>query len=147
MLQVSQDVEDTSPLSAPHLWNTPLGSIVALATLNGVFVPEFYLKPGQQPVLYRDKDQSLRAYQYYDTDRRNVRYADDAVLRVRVTELHERFPDLQSRFTAVYIAVWDPGRRLWGPFSPAENLSQHFLNIVYTSWPPASVLNQKFIEL
>ena len=112
MLQVSQDVEDTSPLSAPHLWNPPLGSIVALATLNGVFVPEFYLKPGQQPVLYRDKDQSLRAYQYYDTDRRNVRYADDAVLRAWVTELHERFPDLQSRFTAVYIAVWDPGRRL-----------------------------------
>ena len=48
MLQVSQDVEDTSPLSAPHLWN-PMAD-VALATLNGVFVPEFYLKPGQQPV-------------------------------------------------------------------------------------------------
>ena len=64
-----------------------------------------------------------------------------------MTELHERFPDLQSRFTAVYIAVWDPLGDGSRSLSPAENLSQHFLNIVYTSWPPASVLNQKFIEL
>jgi hypothetical protein len=120
MLQVSQDVEDTSPLSDPHRWNPPLGNVVALATLNGVFVPEFYLKPGQQPVLYRVEDQSLRAYQYYDTDRRNIRYADDAMLRAWAAELHERFPELQSRFRAVYVAVWDPHRRLGGSFPGGE---------------------------
>ena len=128
MLQVSQDIEDTSPLSYPHLWNPPLGSIVALATLNGVFVPELYLKAGQQPVLYRDEDQSLRVFQYYSTERRKVRYADDTVLTAWAAELRERFPELHSHFTAVYVAVWDPSRRLCDSFPGGQllaTLEQH----------------------
>jgi hypothetical protein len=88
-----------------------LGKIVALATLDGVLVPELYLKLGQQPVLYRDRNASLRAFQY-DSDQRAVALADDAMLRAWVAELWRRFPDLQSRFSAVYVAVYDRHGRL-----------------------------------
>jgi hypothetical protein len=111
MLQFNQDVGYPLPLTDPHRWNPPLDKIVGLATLNHVLVPEFYLRPGQQPVVYRAENRPLRAYQY-SADQREERYADDAALRAWVADLHERFPDLQSRFSAVYIAVYDPWRRL-----------------------------------
>ncbi len=74
-------------------------------------MPELYLKLGQQPVLYRDSDAPLRAFQY-GSDQRPVPVADDAMLRAWVAGLVRGFPDLQHRFSAVYVAVYDPHERL-----------------------------------
>ena len=47
-----------------------------------------------------------------DSGARPQRFADDAVLHAWLTQLRERFPDLQMRFRAVYVAIYDPERRL-----------------------------------
>jgi hypothetical protein len=111
LFQFDQDTRYVSPLREPDLWNPPLDKIVALATLDGVLVPELYLKRGQQPVLYRQPDASLRVFQY-GSDQRQLGEADDVTLRAWLTELSRRFPDLRTRFREVYIAVYDPHGRL-----------------------------------
>ena len=136
MLQFDQDVGYPLPITSPHRWNPPLDKIVGLATLNGVLVPEFYLRPGQQPVLYRTENRSLRAFQYA-ADQREERYADDAALQAWIAELHERFPDLQSQFRAVYIAVYDPWRRLAQSLPGAEliaTLPEHRIYKLAPDW-------------
>jgi hypothetical protein len=111
LLQFDQDVGYPSPLGNPHRWNPPLDKVVTLATLDGMLVPLLYLKVGQQPVLYRTEDASLRAFQL-DIGARLQRFADDAVLHAWLMQLRERFPDLQKRFSTVYVAIYDPERRL-----------------------------------
>jgi hypothetical protein len=111
LLQFDQDVGYPSPLGNPHRWNPPLDKVVTLATLDGILVPLLYLKVGQQPVLYRTEDASLRAFQL-DSGARLQRFADDAVLHAWLMQLRERFPDLKKRFSTVYVAIYDPERRL-----------------------------------
>jgi hypothetical protein len=54
----------------------------------------------------------LQAFQSDSNLRSNPTLADDRVLQTWMAQLHERFPDLHKRFTAVYVAVFDPERRL-----------------------------------
>jgi hypothetical protein len=112
LFQYKQDTTYPSPRKDPRRWNPYLDKVVALATLNGVLVPDLYLKAGQQPVLYRGENAALRRFQD-DSENGDIEFkANDAMLREWSTELQQRFPDLQSRFTAVYLAVFDPYRRL-----------------------------------
>ena len=60
-------------------------------------MPLLYLKVGQQPVLYRTEDASLRAFQL-DSGARPQRFADDAVLHAWLTQLRERFPTCKCGF-------------------------------------------------
>jgi hypothetical protein len=110
LFQYKQDTTYLSPRKDPHRWNPYLDKVVSLATLDDVLVPDLYLKAGQQPVLYRGKNVALRQFQEESGDTEFI--ADSTMLRVWSTKLQDRFPDLQSRFTAVYIAVLDPYRRL-----------------------------------
>jgi hypothetical protein len=130
LLQFNQDTSYPSPLTNPARWNPALDKIVALATVEGVLVPELYLKPGQQPVLYRGKNKALRDFQAA-TDKPNVAvFADDATLRAWLADLHARFPRLQQLFPTVYVAVYDPQRRLGETVPGAEliaTLPQHRL--------------------
>ncbi|MGF6545451.1 hypothetical protein [Paraburkholderia youngii] len=112
LFQYKQDTADRSPWKDPHRWNPYLDKVVALATVNGVLVPDLYLKPGQQPVLYRSENVALREFQDDSSTRKPNVLADGEMLRAWSTELLDRFPDLQSRFTTVYLAVLDPYRRL-----------------------------------
>ena len=112
LFQYKQDTTYPSPWKDPHRWNPYLDKVVALATVNGVLVPDLYLKAGQQPVLYRSENLALRQFQDESSNRGPDVEADGAMLRAWSTELLDRFPDLQSRFTAVYLAVFDPYRRL-----------------------------------
>jgi len=130
LLQFNQDTRYPSPLLNPARWNPALDKIVALATLQGVLVPELYLKPGQQPVLYRGQNKALRDFQA-STDKPNTAVlADDATLRVWLADVHARFPQLQQLFGTVYVAVYDPQRRLGATVPGAEliaTLPQHRL--------------------
>lgn len=112
LFQYKQDTADSSPWKDPHRWNPYLDKVVALATVDGVLVPDLYLKPGQQPVLYRSENVALRQFQDDSSTRKPDVEANGAMLRAWSAELLDRFPDLQSRFTAVYLAVLDPYRRL-----------------------------------
>jgi hypothetical protein len=112
LFQYKQDTTYPSPRKDPRRWNPYLDKVVALATLDGVLVPDLYLKAGQQPVLYRGENAALRRFQD-DSENGDIEFkANDAMLRAWSTELQQRFPDLQNRFTAVYLAVFDPYRRL-----------------------------------
>ncbi len=119
LFQFDQNTAYASPLRDPGRWNPPLDKIVALATHDGVLVPELYLKRGQQPVLYRNADVPLRAFQV-ESDSRPLALADDATLRAWLSELRNRFPDLFDRFSAVYVAVYDRHRRLSGSLPDAH---------------------------
>jgi hypothetical protein len=112
LFQFQEDTGYPSPLIVPKRWNPPLDKIVALATLNDVLVPHLYLKKGQQPVMYSGQNTALQAFQSDSNLRSDPLLADDRVLRAWIAQLHERFPDLHKRFTAVYVAVFDPERRL-----------------------------------
>lgn len=112
LFQYKQDTDSPSPRQDPRRWNPYLDKVVALATLDGVLVPDLYLKVGQQPVLYRSKNLAFRAFQDESANRAPEIKADGPMLRAWSTELQERFPDLRRRFTAVYLAVFDPYRRL-----------------------------------
>jgi len=111
LFQFERDISYPSPLRDPAWWNPPLDKVVALATLNGVLVPKLYLKLGQQPVLYNPDNTPLREFQIAQLNRPRPQ-ASDTDLRAWLSEMHDRFPDLRSRFSAVYIAVFDPHRRL-----------------------------------
>lgn len=119
MFQFDQDTGYPSPLRDPYRWNPPLDKIIALATLNGVLVPELYLKRGQQPVVYRSQNGPLRAFQF-ETEQREPYLADEGMLQAWAAKLRGQFPDLQSRFRAVYVAVYDPRRRLTDEFPGGE---------------------------
>ena len=112
LLQYKQDTTYPSPRTAPDRWNPYLDKVVALATLDGILVPDLYLKAGQQPVLYRSENAALRKFQDDIENGDNAFRADDRMLRAWAAELQNRFPDLHSRFTEVYLAVFDPRRRL-----------------------------------
>jgi hypothetical protein len=112
LFQYKQDTSYPSPWKDPHRWNPYLDKVVALATVDGVLVPDLYLKAGQQPVLYRSENVALRQFQDESSNRDPDFEANGAMLRAWSTQLLDRFPDLQSRFTAVYLAVFDPYRRL-----------------------------------
>jgi hypothetical protein len=112
LFQYKQDTADVSPWKDPHRWNPYLDKVVALATVDGVLVPDLYLKAGQQPVLYRSENVALREFQDESSTRKPDVEANGAMLRAWSTELLDRFPDLQRRFTTVYLAVLDPYRRL-----------------------------------
>ncbi|CAB3727276.1 hypothetical protein [Paraburkholderia rhynchosiae] len=112
LLQYKQDTTYPSPRTAPRRWNPYLDKVVALATLDGVLVPDLYLKAGHQPVLYRGENAALREFQDDIENGDKAFRADDRMLHAWTTELQYRFPDLQSRFTGVYLAVFDPSRRL-----------------------------------
>ncbi|WP_233858196.1 hypothetical protein [Paraburkholderia sp. HD33-4] len=112
LFQYKQDTAYPSPWKDPHRWNPYLDKVVALATVDGVLVPDLYLKAGQQPVLYRSENVALRQFQDESSNRDPDFEANGAMLRAWSTALLDRFPDLQSRFTAVYLAVFDPYRRL-----------------------------------
>ena len=137
LFQFDQDTSYPSPLRDPQRWNPPLDKIVALATLDGVFVPELYLKLGQQPVLYRDSDAPFRAFRY-GSDQRPVPVADDAMLRAWVAGLVRGFPDLQHRFSAVYVAVYDP-HDFFGRRCPARGWWRYYRSTVYTGSAPLQV--------
>ena len=107
LFQFDWDTRYISPLRDPDRWNPPLGRIMTLATLHDVLVPELYLKRGQQPVLFRGPDAALRRFQY-ESDQRELGLADDATFRAWLSELSRQFPDLRQRFSAVYVAVYDP---------------------------------------
>ncbi|MEM5297861.1 hypothetical protein VSR82_26460 [Burkholderia sp. JPY481] len=112
LFQYKQDTADRSPWKDPYRWNPYLDKVVALATVNGVLVPDLYLKAGQQPVLYRSENVALREFQDDSSTRKPNVLANGDMLRAWSTELLDRFPDLRSRFTTVYLAVLDPYRRL-----------------------------------
>ena len=112
LFQYKQDTTYRSPRKEPYRWNPYLDKVVALATLDHVLVPDLYLKAGQQPVLYRGENQALRQFQEESENGEIEFKADGAMLRAWLTELENRFPNLQSRFSAVYLAVFDPYRRL-----------------------------------
>ncbi|WP_025597195.1 hypothetical protein [Burkholderia sp. WSM2230] len=112
LLQYKQDTTYPSPRTAPERWNPYLDKVVALATLDGVLVPDLYLKAGQQPVLYRSENAALRKFQDDIENGETAFRADDRMLRAWAAELQDRFPDLHSRFSEVYLAVFDPRRRL-----------------------------------
>ncbi|MBV9656030.1 MAG: hypothetical protein JOZ42_15860 [Acetobacteraceae bacterium] len=107
LLQFDWDTRYFSPLRDPDRWNPPLSRVMTLATLHDVLVPELYLKRGQQPVLFRGPDAALRQFQY-DSDRREGGIADDGTFRAWLRTVAGRFPDLAQRFSAVYVAVYDP---------------------------------------
>jgi hypothetical protein len=75
-------------------------------------VPDLYLKAGQQPVLYRAENAALRKFQDDIENGDTAFRANDGMLRAWAADLQNRFPDLQTRFTEVYLAVFDPQRRL-----------------------------------
>ncbi|MGF6776687.1 hypothetical protein P3T21_001887 [Paraburkholderia sp. GAS334] len=112
LVQYKQDTNYPIPLRDPHRWNPYLDKVVALATLNGILVPDLYLKAGQQPVLYRPENTALRAFQTGGQRGDEDTRAEDLKLRAWATDLQTRFPDLQSRFSRVYLAVFDPHARL-----------------------------------
>ncbi|HEX7935475.1 MAG TPA: hypothetical protein VF573_20705 [Paraburkholderia sp.] len=112
LFQYKQDTTYPSPRTAPRRWNPYLDKVVALATLNDVLVPDLYLKAGQQPVLFRGENAALRKFQDDIENGDKAFRADDRMLNAWTTELQQRFPDLQSRFTGVYLAVFDPSRHL-----------------------------------
>ena len=120
LFQFDQDKRYPGPLNNPDRWNPPLDKIVALATLDGVFVPQLYLKLGQQPALYRSDKLPLREFQ---AEERVRRVADNADLLSWLEELRGRFPDLHDRFSAVYVAVFDPDHRLAVPLPGARLIS------------------------
>jgi hypothetical protein len=112
LFEFDQDIDFPAPLRRPDRWSPPLDKIVALATLDDVLVPKLYLKSGQQPVLYSPANVALRAFQI--EDRQNVR-ASDSDLSAWSRELRQRFPNLRGRFSAIYIAVFDPDHKLVMP--------------------------------
>jgi len=112
LFQYKQDTTYPSPRTAPHRWNPYLDKVVALATLDRVLVPDLYLKAGQQPVLYRAENAALRKFQDDIENGDTAFRANDGMLRAWAADLQNRFPDLQTRFTEVYLAVFDPQRRL-----------------------------------
>jgi hypothetical protein len=113
LLQFKQDSSYPSPLKDPHRWNPYLDKVVALAALNGVLVPDLYLKAGQQPVLYRPENAALRDFQFESQKGVDDTFADDSKLRAWAADFQIRFPAaIQSRFSAVYLAVFDPHERL-----------------------------------
>jgi len=112
LFEFDQDIDFPAPLRRPDRWSPPLDKIVALATLDDVLVPKLYLKSGQQPVLYSPANVALHAFQI--EDRQNVR-ASDSDLSAWSRELRQRFPNLRGRFSAIYIAVFDPDHKLVMP--------------------------------
>jgi hypothetical protein len=112
LMQFKQDVGYPSPLTAPTHWNPPLDKIVALATMNDVLVPALYLKAGHQPVLYRPRYAALRAFQIETDGREQPVLADDATLRSWLAQLRQLLSGADYRFSAVYVAVYDPDHRL-----------------------------------
>ena len=112
LFQFQQDVSYPSPLIVAKRWNPPLDKIIALATLDDVLVPQLYLKKGQQPVMYSEQNAELEAFQNESDLRSDPTLADDRLLRAWIARLKERFPNLHKRFTAVYVAVFDPEQRL-----------------------------------
>jgi hypothetical protein len=112
LMQFKQDVGYPSPLTVPAYWNPPLSKIVALATEDGVLVPQLYLKEGQQPVVYQPRYAPLRRFQL-ETDARTAPVlADDATLRQWLAQLRQTLSHSNYQFSAVYVAVLDPNRRL-----------------------------------
>ncbi len=95
--------------SAPRL--QPVGAL-ALATLDRVLVPDFYLKAGQQPVLYGAQNAALRKFQDDIENGDKAFRSNDGMLRAWAADLQDRFPDLQARFAEVYLAVFNPQWRL-----------------------------------
>lgn len=113
LVQFKQDMSYPFPLKDPHRWNPYLDKVVALAALNGILVPDLYLKAGQQPVLYRPENAALREFQFESQKDVDDASADDSTLRAWAADFQIRFPPaIQSRFSAVYLAVFDPQRRL-----------------------------------
>jgi len=112
LFQYKQDTTYPSPRTAPDRWNPYLDKVVALATLDRVLVPDLYLKAGQQPVLYRTKNAALRKFQDDIENGDKAFRANDDMLRAWAADLQKTFPDLPTRFTEVYLAVFDPQRRL-----------------------------------
>ena len=112
LFQFQQDVSYPSPLIVAKRWNPPLDKIIALATLDDVLVPQIYLKKGQQPVMYSEQNAELETFQSESDLRSDPTLADDRLLRAWIARLKERFPNLHKRFTAVYVAVFDPEQRL-----------------------------------
>ncbi|CAG4918299.1 hypothetical protein [Paraburkholderia saeva] len=112
LMQFKQDAGYPLPLKDPHRWNPYLDKVVALATLDGVLVPDLYLKAGQQPVLYRPENVALRTFQVEGQINNEGAQVDDHALRTWAAAFLQRFPQIQSRFPAIYLAVFDPHMRL-----------------------------------
>jgi hypothetical protein len=112
LVQFKQDSSYPSPLKDPHRWNPYLDKVIALGALNGILVPDLYLKAGQQPVLYRPENTALRKFQFESQNGIDGTEENDATLRAWATDFQIRFPQLQHRFSTVYLAVFDPHERL-----------------------------------
>ncbi|MFP3569730.1 hypothetical protein [Paraburkholderia sp. SIMBA_030] len=80
-------------------------------------LPHFSSTPGncehqQQPVLYRPENVALRTFQVEGQLSNEGAQVDDHALRTWAARFLQRFPQILSRFPAVYLAVFDPHMRL-----------------------------------
>jgi hypothetical protein len=63
-------------------------------------------------VLYRPENVALRTFQVEGQFSNEKAQPDDRALRAWAAAFLQHFPQIQSRFPAVYLAVFDPNLRL-----------------------------------
>ena len=111
LFQYKQDTTYPSPRTAPHRWNPYLDKVVALATLDRVRAGSLSEGGPAASALSRRK---RRIEEFQDVSRTATRHSG------RTTVCCARGPrtcktgsrTLQTQFTEVYLAVFDPQRRL-----------------------------------